>query len=61
MKTSFFLLTLVAVAFAAPAPAAAPAAVDSAETLEKRQYCGTCVGGRRVCCGTTGICTWYDC
>jgi hypothetical protein len=61
MKTSFFLLTLVAAAFAVPAPAPAPGTISNAEVLEKRQGCGLCTGGQYVCCGTTGLCTWYPC
>lgn len=57
MKISVVLLSIVAVAIAAPA--AEP--VTNANTIEKRQGCGLCINGRYSCCGTTGLCQWYDC
>ncbi|PGH12618.1 hypothetical protein AJ80_06677 [Polytolypa hystricis UAMH7299] len=59
MKFSAIAIALFAT-LAIAAPAAEPAA--EASVLEKRQYCGQCSDGFRICCtGASGICYGSTC
>ncbi|PGH13655.1 hypothetical protein AJ79_03503 [Helicocarpus griseus UAMH5409] len=59
MKLSAIIVSLfAAVAIAAPAREG-----NKKAALEKRQYCGQCVNGQRICCtgGAIGTCYGTDC